>query len=464
LSSEETKDDDDNLTPQGGVCSSESGESPQQVYHGPSRKGYKYNKQVVGEPIYHAFDKTSLPEGCKILKVLSPKVVRNLVSYVEEHHFERLKVLFPDGETRTVVCPEDIDGKNILEETVPGTHISATILSNLAFNHYQMSCPNYRESKNRWSDMSWNTCRQNLANWLDKGAVFLNKLLPALKTKILAPGSNVNVDETWCRYQTHYGHKKTYMWCMVNRKARIVMFFYEDCVDADGKKHQGGRRRSVLRDFLGDANIKSLQSDGYNVYMYLDNELLDIEHLCCLAHTRNNFKDAFECGCSEASYFLNRIGILYGNEERYQLQGLTPEEIKAERNSESTNIIIKEIQLRMLELLGSQDETIGFKMKKALNYLHTFWKQLFAYRNDGNYSIDNLPAERAIRPMTVQRKNSLFFGSTNGAVRSAVYNTFIETCKLAGISFSQYFKKLVIEMNKGRTDYENLLPMTIAIE
>ena len=28
-------------------------------------------------------------------------------------------------------------------------------------------------------------------------------------------------------------------------------------------------------------------------------------------------------------------------------------------------------------------------MRRALNYLHTFWKQLFAYRNDGEYTIDN---------------------------------------------------------------------------
>ena len=39
---------------------------------------------------------------------------------------------------------------------------------------------------------------------------------------------------------------------------------------------------------------KSLQSDGYNVYMYLDNELMDIEHLCCLAHARAKFMYAYD--------------------------------------------------------------------------------------------------------------------------------------------------------------------------
>ena len=42
-----------------------------------------------------------------------------------------------------------------------------------------------------------------------------------------------------------------------------------------------------------------------------------------------------------------------------------------------------------------------------------------------------------------------------------IYNTFIETCKQAGVSFRDYFCKVLRELKKGRTDYENLLPMTI---
>ncbi|MFR8321541.1 MAG: IS66 family transposase [Bacteroides thetaiotaomicron] len=89
-------------------------------------------------------------------------------------------------------------------------------------------------------------------------------------------------------------------------------------------------------------------------------------------------------------------------------------------------------------------------MSKALNYLKNFWNQIFAYRNDGEYSIDNMAAERAIRPITVQRKNSLFFGSVKGIQNSAIYNTFIETCKQAGVSFRDYFCKLLRELKKGK--------------
>lgn len=115
-------------------------------------------------------------------------------------------------------------------------------------------------------------------------------------------------------------------------------------------------------------------------------------------------------------------------------------------------------------LMENKMDKLPKLMQQALNYLHKFWKQVFAYRNDGEYSIDNLAAERAIRPQTIQRKGSLFFGSVQGALRSAMYNTFIQTCKQVGVSFRQYFKALLKAVKSCRTDYENLLPMTICLD
>lgn len=53
---------------------------------------------------------------------------------------------------------------------------------------------------------------------------------------------------------------------------------------------------------------------------------------------------------------------------------------------------------------------------------------------------------------------------TQGALKSAMFNTFIQTCKQAGISFRQYFKALFKAIKAGKTDYENLLPMTICLK
>ena len=62
-------------------------------------------------------------------------------------------------------------------------------------------------------------------------------------------------------------------------------------------------------------------------------------------------------------------------------------------------------------LLDADHPPRGELMEKAIRYMDTFWTQLFAYLHDGSYSIDNSVAERFIRPLAGERKNSLFFGS-----------------------------------------------------
>ena len=436
----------------------------QTCYHGPDRTGAKYKKDPIGEPVFH---KCVVPEGWKFLRKLKPRKVKTLVQRCEEHHFERLLVRLPNGKTKSVTIPADDDqeGNKILEELVPGTGITATLLSFIIFNQFIMASPAYREAKNRYPDMDWHTCRQNLLNWEDKGAIMLSMLLPALKDMALEEGANVNVDETWCRYQTHFGHRKTYMWCLVNRKLGIVIFFYEDTVDKKGKKHSGGRRRAVLKEFLGDAKIKSLQSDGYNVYMYLDDEMQDIEHICCMAHAHNKLQEAKKLGCKAGNFLLEGMKKLYKREDYYASHPeiyKTPEMIKDARNDEYTNGIVNSMQKNLLDLIAKGEDYFPDKMWRALKYFHTFWDKIFAYRNDGEYSIDNMAVERAIRPLTVQRKNSLFLCSEKGAKNSGIYNTFISTCVQQCRNFRDFFVDYVKAWNQGRRDFGNLVRLVFA--
>ena len=51
-------------------------------------------------------------------------------------------------------------------------------------------------------------------------------------------------------------------------------------------------------------------------------------------------------------------------------------------------------------------------METALTYMLNVWDDLLKYRHRGDYTVDNMVAERAIRPFTVSRKNSLHFSSS----------------------------------------------------
>lgn len=98
------------------------------------------------------------------------------------------------------------------------------------------------------------------------------------------------------------------------------------------------------------------------------------EHLCCLAYARAKFKYAYELGCENARFFLEKMGRLHNLGK----ENLTPENFQSRRNDAETTSIIESMRYEMFDLLSQSKETLSDLMNKALNYLHTFWKQLFA--------------------------------------------------------------------------------------
>ena len=427
----------------------EPAEQSQKSYE--NRKGLKYQTMNADRREIHESDRNLLPEGATYLWS-EYKSSYDQVSYIVQHDYEIIVYKDKNGKMCCGYFPK-ADEPSVID-CFPGTHASSSLLANLVFNKYHMNTPVYREMV-RLLNNRMNMSRNTVYNWFVKGSKHLNKVLPVLKEKLLAKGAVVNCDETWCRVKVKGKYGKKYIWCMVNKEAKVAVYFYDD----------GSRGRKVLRDFLGETKIDALQSDGFNVYMYLDNELVDVDHLCCFAHARAKFQYAFEQGKdADAEYFIRLIGWLYDQEEQYRLRHLTPEQIRKERQGEKTSKIISQIRQRLDKLLADGNGMRGDLMQKALNYLNSFWNQLILYLKDGRYNIDNSLAERTLRPMTVERKNSLTFGSHAGAEISVIYHTFIETCKMCGVSTLEYFKEFFKAIMQGRKDYENMLPMTIGIK
>ena len=108
-----------------------------------------------------------------------------------------------------------------------------------------MNTPVYREMV-RMLNNKMNVSRNTVYNWFRKGSYHLKKVLPVLKEKLLAKGAVVNCDETWCRVKVNGKYGKKYIWCMVNKEAKVAVYFYDD----------GSRGRKVLRDFLGEKTTK----------------------------------------------------------------------------------------------------------------------------------------------------------------------------------------------------------------
>lgn len=67
-----------------------------------------------------------------------------------------------------------------------------------------------------------------------------------------------------------------------------------------------------------------------------------------------------------------------------------------------------------------------------MNYARTLWDSLTIYATRGILPIDNNLAERAIRPVAIGRKNSLFLGSgeNGGGDGVAIAYSLIGSCQL----------------------------------
>ena len=307
-------------------------EKPQKNYD--NRKGMKYQTMYADRREIHESDRNLLPEGATYLWS-EYKSSYDQVSYIVQHDYEIIVYKDKNGKMCYGYFPKAEEPSAI--DCFPGTHASSSLLANLVFNKYHMNTPVYREMV-RLLNNRMNVSRNTVYNWFVKGSKHLDKVLPVLKEKLLAKGAVVNCDETWCRVKANGKYGKKYIWCMVNKEAKVAVYFYDD----------GSRGRKVLRDFLGETKIDALQSDGFNVYMYIDKELVDVDHLCCLAHVRAKFKYALEQGKDkEAEYFLRLIGVLYDLEEQYRLRHLTPEQILKERQGEQTTRIIKQLRQRI---------------------------------------------------------------------------------------------------------------------
>ena len=115
--------------------------------------------------------------------------------------------------------------------------------------------------------------------------------------------------------------------------------------------------------------------------------------------------------------------------------------------------------------LPKQNIKLSATLGKALTHLHNQWERLTGYVDDGHYPIDNNPAERAIRPFTIGRKNWMFSQSQAGAGDSANLYSLIETGKANGLEVYDYLNQVFKGLPSAQSDQDidALLPWSIVL-
>lgn len=384
----------------------------------------------------------------------------NKVSYVECVSYQIAILVDESGNEHEYFVPADealAAGRLPKTEIVPGTHGTINMVCEFASDMYQMLIPNYRETIRMRID-KFVSCDNTRMNWLKKAFEFLKPMLGFIKIKLLKAGSFLNIDETWARQRikikgdgTKLGHYfKKYVWVLLNKLEGMIYFLY----DNDENDSRGTR---PIDTFLGDYK-GAIMSDAYIVYRQLVFEHPDLIHCLCWSHVHNKFELALEISKEEdAAWFVNMINYLYLVENECIIAELTPEKVKERREKKDVTDTLLALQDRARKLLLKKGNKYSDLMVTALNYMLNGWNELQNYRKDGRFTIDNLPAERAIRPLTVKRKQSLHHSSEEGMQMALGYMTIIGTASLLGYEAKDFLARALHTAIYGDNDLESML-------
>lgn len=203
-----------------------------------------------------------------------------------------------------------------------------------------------------------------------------------------------------------------------------------------------------------------LQADAYGGFAKLYEATVPdatprVREAACWAHLRRDFHDIWKAtGSPIARDALERIGRLYDIER--EIAGQPAErrrDVRQTRSRPHAEAFRAWCERQLAGLPGKGD------LARAMRYALKRWGAFTLFLDDGRVAIDNNPAERAIRPIALGRRNWLFAGSDAGGETLADAMTLIETAKFSGLDPQAWLADVLARINEHLvTRLDELLP------
>lgn len=328
---------------------------------------------------------------------------------------------------------------------------SPGLLAYVATQKYCDALPLYRQSE-MFRRIGIDISRTNLSNWMVQMGHLTQPLVDHFLWH-LQQQAVVHMDETTVQVLDEPGkaaQSKSYMWLLAHFGEHPLLLF----------QYSPSRSRQTPLSLLSQ-QTQALMVDGYDGYQPACDQY-QIHRLGCMAHARRKFVDAQKTmpkgKTGKADQAIAFIQKLYRIEA--EIKDDPPDKRYTVRQSKAKPIIDKLkiwLEKSLLHVLPST------QLGKALGYMSNQWCELTAYLEDGRYPIDNNPAERAIRPFAIGRKNWTFAQSQAGARASANLYSLVETAKVNNVNPYEYLREVFTRLPTMTTkdDMDELLPWNI---
>ena len=408
-------------------------------YHRSRPKG-KRDVDLDGIParvIQHELSEEELarlfPEGYKEL----PEVVYKRLNIipetflVDEHHVHVYASKKNDGRIIKAPRPADLFRDSIATPTLVATVMNAKYTNAMPLDRQ------VRTFKANGINLSTNT----LANWMIRGTEnYLSLLFDRLHRHIY-DSRIIHADESPVKVMRIEGKnitngKKTYMWVYRSQPSEVShpIILYE---------WQPSRRSDHPREFLKDFS-GTVVTNGYQVYHSLGNERKDLTVAGCWIHARRPFAEFIKsmkaptAKGSIAQQAYDRITKMLHRDNSYD--DLTP----ADRLKQRQLFLQDEVDDYFAWVKEKYTQvTHNSAIGRALAYSINQEPYLRVFLSDGEVPMDNNPAEQAIRPFTIGRKNFVMIKTDNGAKASAMIYSIIETAKANDLIPMKYLELLL---------------------
>jgi len=321
-----------------------------------------------------------------------------------------------------------------------------TLLTEIIIQKYLYHIPFHRQIA-RFTDLGVRISSSTVGDWFSQSCELLKPLYDHLRRRVLST-DYIQVDESTIPVIDNEKKRavKGYLWVVRSPDNGEVFFHYD----------RGSRSEKtamvLLHDFKG-----AIQSDGYQVYKRfetLDGKLM----LGCWAHARRKFDEALQENEKLAKEAMLQIQSLYALEREADEMGATPDQRRELRCTKAYPILVtfEKWLYDNYNTLLPQSRTA-----KAISYTYSLFPKLSRYHLDGRYRIDNNLVENAIRPLAIGRKNYLFCGNAEAAIRAAIVYSLIGSCKAAGVNPTEWLEDVLSKIysySNGKGNMEDLLP------
>ena len=363
---------------------------------------------------------------------------RMYVKRIVRHKFvlrSELQIEDPDRQAFLIApLPETIRPKGMAD---------ASLLADILINKYVYHLPFYRQIQ-KYKELGVLLNDATINDWFAAVCEKLRPLYDKLREQIMS-SDYIQVDESTLPVIDNEKHRavKGYMWAVRDALTGSVYFHY------DMGSRSGDTARKLIGGYRG-----AVQTDGYEVYESFENTP-GKRMIGCWAHVRRKFVEALDEDRKYASEAIVYIGKLYKIEAEMREAGLSAEEVRERRQKESYPLI-QEFE-KWMDAVADKFKPKS-RMGKALVYTYTLLPRLSRYVLDGRYNIDNNGIENAIRPLALGRKNYLFAGNHDAAVRAAIVYSLFSSCKAAGIEARTWLEDILVRLPEHHVDLEELLP------